>query len=251
LKIPLRGYKHLNPTIFLNAPPQSASTYLYNSLTTGLNYKCFNQPLLYGGIFPKKSIVTHWAQESLNGHYVWQDNVEASEINLLIIEQYFKRIVLHFRDPRQCIFSWIHHFPNVMHEVRAITLKKLLNIDDTFFSKTIEQQIDHLIETRFLHYIEYYKNWLNVLNSGKYKIKFLVTLFEEVLIKPNDVLKRILDFYEINETSFVYPKIPIHGQQNFRGNSTEGWQKVFTEKQKRKTSMLIPQEMKTKFNWED
>jgi len=236
--------------IFLNAPPQSASTFLYESLTNGLSYKNLSQPTLYGGIFPYKNIVTWSAEKTLAGGFVWQDNVEANEVNLLIMEQFFPKVILHFRDPRQCIYSWLQHFPNVMHEERARTLKKLIKLRDNFFDLPIEHQIDHLIQTRLIHYVEYYKKWLEIIDHSKYKVSFLITTYEELTKNQNQVLKKVLEFYELKQELFNFPsQCPEVGKQNYRGNSLTGWEHTFSIQQRKKAGELIPSFMKKKFNW--
>ena len=54
-------------------------------------------------------------------------------------------------------------------------------------------------------YVEYYKKWLEIIDHSKYKVSFLITTYEELTKNQNQVLKKILEFYELKQELFNLP----------------------------------------------
>lgn len=175
-------------------------------------------------------------------------------------------MILHVRDPRQAMISWMYYlinrgkkFQNGIHPDQKLTLmyyKYPRNLTDL----TIEEQIDWHIKNYYTENIKWIKSWVDfeknfIIDLNSQKIKFnlniLFTTYETFVKNPIDFIYKILKFYNTEnieiKRKLVYRdenKIP-----NFRKGEVDEWKKILTSNQIQKVNSLLDKDLINKFNW--
>ena len=98
-------------------------------------------------------------------------------INQVIINEYYKNIIVHVRDPRQVVLSNLHNI--LRNEKDEPILNKVLFLPDNFFSITMERQLDYLIDDYLPYLVTWLNSWINAQNSKSFTTEILFTTFEE------------------------------------------------------------------------
>ena len=91
-------------TILLNTMPKSGSVYILKSLAKIVDLKTKHCGDPSNGRLSDKDLTAF-----STGGFVVQNHLALSAENLQILEQLKPRMVLHLRDPRQAMLSWLHH----------------------------------------------------------------------------------------------------------------------------------------------
>jgi hypothetical protein len=93
-------------SILLNTMPKSGSVYVLKSLAKILRLRAMYIGNQYGLI---DQIDVKDALTFSGGGFVSQNHLAPSAENLQILQHFKLKMVLHLRDPRQALLSWIHY----------------------------------------------------------------------------------------------------------------------------------------------
>jgi len=235
-----------DPLIFINTMPKSGSVYIFNVLLNSLKQDGYLFTNISENRFHDDYVSVDKIIKATNSRTITQEHVNASYDNLLILEKYLPKFVLHVRDPRQALLSWFHHV-----EVVSSADYKVWSDDicppTGYFSWTTEEKINWQIEHYLPRLIEWIQGWIEVLDSKK--INILVTRFEDLKENPTDFFNKIFSFFNIEDHNVALLGFK-KGQYHQRNGEIDEWKNVMTKKQIDRMKQIIPLEILKRFGWE-
>ena len=250
IKYTLSANKQLMPGILVNTLPKSGSMYILDSLSKGLNFSIIgisNSSWPDDVIYNNEEILSRLA----SGGVICNHHLPVNSVNLTLIGQWLDKLIVHVRDPRQATVSLVHHLNRLKNQNPRWLLLSPNLFEEGYFSMSLTDQINWQIEKGYFRQtINFIENWLNISESPSFHPQILFTKHEDLALKPQQFFQKILDFYEIDNSTFIVPAVPqfkVNSHQ--RKGSVEEWKQIFTDEQLEKTSSLIPQKLMERFNW--
>ncbi|MEG3969483.1 tetratricopeptide repeat protein [Microcoleus sp. T2B6] len=234
------------PGIFLNTLPKSGSMYVLEAISNGLN-KPWMRIVVDDGENISRGAVNILADEMKLAH----EHLPASLRNLCLITEVLDRLIVHVRDPRQAILSWVHHLSKTIAETEdVISLMHIIPDAENYFSLSLTDQISWQIEKGHLSaVINFIEGWLDAEANPSFYPKILFTKYEDLAADPQAFFESILNFYEIDKSRFTFPEPPQQGKLHYRQGRADEWREVFTSEQAAKASSMIPKRLFDKFGW--
>lgn len=239
------------PSIYLNSLPKSGTVYIRETLQHLLPLK---ERYIGAGYFPNGIIGELQIEGFGNGGHYSHNHLRPLPPNMKQLELHTDRMILHIRDPRQAILSWVH-YQNLRFRKRPLETVALLypEHDPNYFDWPLNMQIDYYIRNHMHYWVTWIKEWLDVVTSDKYNMRFLITQQKELLSAPESFFNNILEFYEIPKEKLknttLLPLVP--GKNHYRKGSENEWLEVFNEEQIFYATSLIPEDISSHFGWYD
>jgi hypothetical protein len=236
------------PPIFISTLPKSGSIYLLSTLRQ-LNLELQN---FSTGVFPRSYINYKNIKVWNNPGYINVEHISADPVNLRMINFYCNKMIVHTRDPRQAVLSWVHHLPKMYEEEKeGLFVRTGLKLHKEYFTWDFSKRLDWYIKNNFIYWIDWIQQWVDAENNPDFKTEILFTSHQELSEYPRAFFIRITRFYGIPDKYFLGATLPEkkQGQLHFRKGLTNEWVDVFTDEQKEFTNKLIPKELKTRFGW--
>jgi hypothetical protein len=278
-----RELRKFTPSIWLNTMPKSGSVYLWYALTKGLTWAGYKKMRLANlALLDSRMLGVDTLAQFNQGKAVAQDHAPASLYNILTICCYLDKMVLHIRDPRNSLVSWIH-FINKNNEDKI----QQRSVDHSPFQGEHWRELDASQKFNicynyyYLDLIKWLSDWFNALDinfssslrfdssnvficdgkrmaygMGRYKYllpgktKVLLTTHENLVNMGEDaLLESILYFYSIPRP--LYKKIEMNKDESthFRSGRTDGWLRELTPEQQDIVTADIPPEWGRFFRW--
>jgi len=249
------------PGVFFNSIPKSGTLSIWGALYRGLNVP---RIFIANNVksFKYEIVDPEQAKKVARGNCVAQGHVAATNLNLFLLEKAgVRKVVVHVRDPRQAMLSWIHYIESLYAADSFLVLDYPLC--DDYFSLTHEEQIhceqyflkklEEKISVHIEHYmpmlIEWLIGWMEQEEHPKCNIKIKFTRFEDFKYEPEKFYRDILSFYNIDMARFKMPDFNLHGKSHFRKGLVEEFRDVFTSEQMGKVNDMIPDRIFNKFGW--
>ncbi|MEG3969484.1 tetratricopeptide repeat protein [Microcoleus sp. T2B6] len=234
------------PGIFLNTLPKSGSMYVLEAISNGLK-KPWMRIAVDDGENISRGAVNILAAKMKLAH----EHLPASLRNLCLITEVLDRLIVHVRDPRQAMLSWVHHLSKTIAETEdVISLMHMIPDAENYFSLPLTEQISWQIEKGHLSaVINFIEGWLDAEADPSFYPKILFTKYEDLAADPQAFFESILNFYEIDKSRFTFPEPPQQGKLHYRKGRADEWREVFTAEQVEKASSMIPQRLFDKFGW--
>ena len=252
------------PGILLNTLPKSASVYLRNALSAGLGLQDMS---ISGGWFPGDLVVPEQVKRLSEGGTVTQEHLPASALNLMVLDFYLDRFVVHVRDPRMATLELVHHWitmePAMTQQDRdgrpAHSFADPRIFRQGFYSLSMEEKIGWEIEHVLPIEIQWIEGWLDASEDPSFRPAILFTRYEDLVEDETAFFDVILDFYGIDRSLFTFePFQPLsaddptlEGQYHFRNARTDEWRDVFTPKQLDEARPMMPERLLERFGWPD
>lgn len=231
--------------IFVNTLPKSGSVYIVNCLKKNLSHKGYSFIRISKDRFHDDYLNTSLLSHIKNKKYLSQEHVDASETNLRILKKALPKFVLHLRDPRQAMLSWVHHVEKVQLNHKFLWSEDICPPEE-YFTWPFEEKIDWQIEHYLSACVDWIEEWCNAIDSGGLDI--LVTTFEEMKQDQDAFFKRILKFYNLNTPDFQ--TIPFQpGKNHHRKGSVDEWKIVCTPNQIARINEMVSDELLERFGW--
>jgi hypothetical protein len=212
------------PSIFVNTLPKSGSVFILGSLrkSTGMKF----HKIAYG-YYPWDLIDYKKIKVFGRGGKIALQHLDAHPLNLIYLEQYAKRWVLHLRDPRGSLLSWVHHLDRLHREEMYDTLQLYPFVPKDYFQWKMPKKIDWQIENYLTQTIEWIRGW------GEYHARsprnMLVTTHNELSSDSETHIARILQFYNIAQPKVTLVEKNI--DNHFRKGEKAEWKGIFTPTQ--------------------
>jgi hypothetical protein len=234
-------------SILLNTMPKSGSVYTAKTLAAilDLDFKYIgNQYVLID------QISVPLARTISEGGYVSQNHLSPSLENLQIIQHFRLKMVLHLRDPRQALLSWIYHLDRVAsrNDTSEVLLFCAPRTPSGYFEFPFHDKIDWQIENYLPQLVSWVAKWLDVVDRGG--VEILITHQEDLRTAEKLFFDRILSFYGL-ETDYVLPHLPKTVEDtHFRRADPTEWVTTFTPKQVARATSIVPSSMLQRFGWD-
>jgi hypothetical protein len=214
-------------SILLNTMPKSGSIYAARSLQkiVGLDFI-----YLGNGYNLIDQIALTAARKFRGGGYISQNHFAPSAENLQILEHFKLKMVLHLRDPRQALLSWIYHLDQITdgNDDSEFLLYFTPRTPPGYFGSSLSRKIDWQIENSLPDVVAWTKRWLEIVDRGR--IPILITHQNDLRTNEKAFFDSILAFYQI-DCDYVPPDLPKTEETHFRRADPEEWRRTFTAEQ--------------------
>ena len=234
--------------ILLNTMPKSGSIYIQKSLAKILNCRTLDFGNRYALI---DQIGIRDARVLVGGGYVAQNHLAPSLENLQVLQHYKLKMVLHLRDPRQALLSWVHHIDwlSSRDDAEEMLLYCTPQPPLAYFKDTLAGKIDWQIENYLPQLTDWVTRWLAVADAGT--IPILITHQDALRTDEKALFDSILAFHGL-DADYALPHLPRTLEDtHFRRAEPKEWQSTFTVEQARRTTALIPRALRQRFGWDD
>ncbi len=237
------------PPIFISTLPKSGSIYILSTIRSTLNLDLQNYT---SGEFPYSYINYKNIKKWANPGYINLEHISADPINLRLINFYCDRMVIHTRDPRQAVLSWVHFLPKMYeNEKESLFARMSLQVPKDYFEWEFPERLDWYLKHNFQPWVEWIQKWVDAEEDPNFKTKILFTSHQELAENPKELFLKISRFYDLPDHHFMNMQLPKkkEGQLHFRKGLVNEWLEVFTEEQKELTSNFISDDLKSRFGW--
>lgn len=232
--------------MLLVALPKSASSFITAMLTNGLNIN--RQAHIGGGAEPEFLLNQRLVEEAAEKKRFAEYHIPAHPINRAIIAQYYRKMVVHLRDPRQATLSNLHNI--LRNQSTEPALNKPLLLPDGFFGLSFEAQLDIHLRRYLPNVVSWIQGWVDAQESPDFATDILFTRFEDFRSDRDAFFKKIFNFYTIPCERFWFDYMrKSHKKHLFRRGSIDEWETVFSEAQKKWAWERIPGELAQRFGW--
>lgn len=234
--------------IWLITIPKSGSMYILHTLSEFLNLKPIGV-----ACFPEVVTDPKLAKDVGRGVSICHAHTIANKKNIeTLLSNGIDKCVVHARDPRQCILSWVYW----LNEGRQLGADRYSNnqpdLPGDYYDLPVEEQITWQIENRLSFIVEMIDGWVKLSDIPEPPIDVLFTEFQNMTNDSEMFFREILGFYGINREGRISPSQAAVEEQaakyHYRKGESE-WSQVFSVEQQEKSFGLIPSRMLSKFGW--
>jgi hypothetical protein len=231
---------HGKPSIFLVTLPKSGTVYVSHSLSQSLGYD--HTATLVTPTFPKNIVWGEMLVDFAKGGMVSASHMQPDAENIRLLKSAgVTRGVLHLRDPRAALQSWIHFIRG-----KGSLLHALIDHPD-YHRLSPAEQTDHMIDHAFRHFADWIDNWCAVLDADK-SLEFLMLMHDDLARDEATYFKRILDFHGIKGDVRAVAK---SSSTHFRKGDNDDWRQAFTPAQRARVNGLMPAQLWDRFGWQE
>jgi hypothetical protein len=227
--------------IILSTMPKSGSEYVWSALTTGLNLKparISSADVL--GVIDKERL-----EQVSQGGFISHGHMHCTPENSVLLSTYADRVVVHVRDPRQALISWVHYQDH--QDITSLPSGKR-------WGKTTEwrlkAQMDHFIDRFYADQLKFLRSWMDAERDDAFTPRILFARQEDLREDPDGYFRRILDFFEIEPELFRFPEPPKKGERHYRRGDTDEWRTVLQPVDIARMQEMLPDDMLDKFGWQ-
>jgi hypothetical protein len=236
------------PSILIVSIPKSGTVFTNLMLSRGLSLE---QASVSFGYFPHYLVEIPKLVSFIKGGKVAPAHFDPSPVNLQSLTPFIKRWVLHIRDPRSVVLSWVHHM-NRLYAERGNGEHQHLFVYPTpsvsYYYWPFRHQVDWNIENFLPSIVTWARSWLAVHDARRYDI--LLTTYSELARDEPGYIHKILDFYGIPRGLFHCPKIEkTISSSHFRAGLEDEWMTEFTSDQILRATAMIGQDLLMRFKW--
>jgi hypothetical protein len=243
----LRPRRPQTQSILLNTMPKSGSVYVCKSLAKILALRTMYIGNQYGLI---DQIDVKDAHTFSGGGFVSQNHLAPSPENLQILQHFELKMVLHLRDPRQALLSWIHylHYITGGNDGSELLLYFTPRTPAGYFEFSLSRQIDWQIENYLPQLVHWAARWVEIADRGT--IPILLTHQNDLRLEEKAFFDAILAFYQI-DLDYALPNLArtMH-ETHFRKADPAEWRQTFTPDQTIRAASLISESLSTRFGWD-
>lgn len=244
------------PNIFIVAIMKSASEHIVEVLKNGLSYErvmVFSCRRVDQGVINSNMVAFFETKHAIGKQHFNAPNITIKAFKNDVLDEslyrkYSNKLVVHFRDPREVLLSWVHH----LSETKS-TGGFSIEPPNDFYNWKLQRKVDWAIEHSLPNLVLWTKAWMDYIEEQKLKkdgLQILVTTYDEFKKDELAFYKRILSFYNIPESEFTYQPIPKEKAIHFRKADSSEWRSVFTSAQKDKIANMVPDNVLQHFRWQ-
>lgn len=229
--------------MYLNCLPKSASYFLLELFSRGLGLR-YNEDV--GGVFPFRTTRAGFFSELVRNRWLCRGHEFANTYHRHEINESLDRMVVHLRDIRAALFSFVKSFGRINQ-----TVIRVHQPPSDYLERSEAWQIDWALEIFVPLYSDWICGWLDLSRTPSFTTKILFTTFEDFKTSSRNFVRNILEFYDCPYESFIWPDIkPTVGVLNYRSGSKDEWRTVFTAAQRRRANTLISPRLFDRFGWD-
>lgn len=232
------------PGILLNTLPKSGSIYLLTYLSKALHLQ---QKSVALGYFPNDLADWQGIKAIGSGGRIAQTHLDASPANLQIFEYYLRRWIVHIRDPRQALLSWVHHLVKHRSMREDLPLESCPAPPQEYYDYTLGRQIDWQIGVFLPQAVRWIEDWLAYARSMRASV--LITTFEDLVRSEPVFIRTVMAFYGVQAHQALNVEVTKNDATHFRAGQVDEWMEVFTPDQARRAAKVIPETLLNEFRW--
>lgn len=217
------------PSLFLVTLPKSGTVFISHSLrlTLGLDHTA----TLVTPTFPKNIIWPEMLSDFVDGGMISVSHMQPDATNISTLKAAgVVKGILHVRDPRAAIDSWLAFAPKRANGYHQL----VLNADHLKMSD--EDRRKHLIDNTFPIFTRWLQDWLKLIDRDP-DLNYLVLNHEDLKTNESEYFRRIMDFYGVSA-----PLITVEKTENshFRRGDNSSWRATFTPSEITRLNELMP-----------
>jgi hypothetical protein len=226
--------------------PKSGSVYIQRALAKMLRCSIVNLGNRYALI---DQIGVKDAKLLVGGGCLAQNHLAPSAENVRILQHFNLKMVLHLRDPRQALLSWVYHIDRVSGGSAAS--ESLLYFarrpPDRYFDLPLSRKIDWQIENYLPELVAWVARWVALADAKT--IPILITEQDKLRTDEKAFFESILGFYGLN-VGYAPPDLERTIEEtHFRLADPSEWQRTFTRDQQARANSFIPLTLQIRFGW--
>ncbi len=238
----------LSPLIYLVAQPKSASSYLFSMLPTKLGVSA--KPCTAGGSWPDFNLNYRLVQAGVKRRQILSHHIFPTKINRVILSEFYDRIWVHVRDPRQATLSYLHNIESWLAK-KEWGLVACEMLPESYWDWPFDVKLDFHIDNTLETFVNFADRWLSVEEDDTFFPRILFTQYEEFVSDKSSFYSRVADFYSIDPEIFLVDgEIPIEvGPHLYRKGKTDEWRQVMSQKQIERANAKMKFDRFDRFGW--
>jgi len=233
------------PSMFFVTTPKSGTAYLSRLFIEGFGLKYIFAS--FSG-FPTDSLALGEVKRMSSGNCYSTSHLDPSIINLQMLDYFLGRFIVHIRDPRQALWSWIHYVDRLIEEGQEESLLRIapmvpVKYKEWPFDKRLEWQTENHLPN-LVHWIE---AWLCVYDSRKYKI--LLCDYNDFVLDEKSYVDRVIAHFEIPASCFKNPNIEKTSKVHYRSGDPDEWKSKMPQNFIGRVNTLVPDTLLDRMKW--
>jgi len=160
-------------------------------------------------------------------------------------------MVLHLRDPRQALLSWVHHLDWITggDDESISVLYFAPRTPPGYFQLSLSRKIDWQIDNYLPQLIDWTERWVDIADRGM--IPSLITEHNDLRLNKRAFFDAIMAFHNF-DLDYALPDLPMGmDETHFRRADPTEWRAVFTPEQVARATAAIPQALQMRFGWDE
>lgn len=234
------------PSVLLVTLPKSGSIFIRGALASSLRLKIVDPS---PGYFPIDHLSVKTMKLLARGGCVAQTHIDPSPLNLNILDHYKPIWLLHLRDPRSALLSWVHHVDRLRREQSESLLYTPPQLPARYGSMSFEEKLDWQIVHFFPQMIRWIERWVEVVDRRNHD---LVTTFDQMHNRNQSFIRELIGrlYGDDLQVDIRLPAKTMQGS-HFRSGRRDEWRECFSQEQIDRTTRMISSTLCQRFNWAD
>lgn len=245
----IRGFKIVSkrrPSVLVVSAPKSGTVYLNRTLERSLGLK--NMRLCHG-YFPHDHVSVEQLHDFVTkGGYIAATHIDPSPANWHLLDALLPRWIVHVRDPRASLLSWVHHVRRLHREGRQLDLMRVCPTPPvSVLAGNLGHCIDWHIDRFYRSLVAWIGSWVDVAAAWPHRV--LLTEFAALHDNEQALCQDMAAFVGHAPSRYRHRATPRTMATHFRVGALDEWQHVFTPEQCRRTTAMLPLELCQRFGW--
>ena len=235
------------PSLLIVSLPKSGTVYLNSLFRKGLNLE---NTQLCNGYFPADVVALERLRRFVErGGLIAATHLPASAVNLQLLDALLPRWVVHVRDPRSSLLSWVHHVRRLWTEGHGEPLRQVTpSPPEPVLGSALGTCIDWHIEHYYRAAVAWTEAWVAAADARGGK-RVLLTEFAALRQDEAALCRRIAAFAGFDPALYQHQPPEKTMAAHFRRGELAEWAQVFTPAQIAHTSAMIPPALSKRFGW--
>jgi tetratricopeptide (TPR) repeat protein len=235
--------------VFFVAQHKSASEYIRDLLSD-----CYDLPIVYPTLnsFPHDIPLDDKFAILSNRRVLTRLHSDCGDRILYHLENgRINRLIVHFRDPRQSLLSWIYQGTNRPESFKDHAELFVPKIPTELMGKGFEDWTDWAFKHFYPGMIYWVESWVKNESRLKKTLDLKFTTFEDFISDTPGFLRDFAIFFGLDPTPLddALRMSNKETHRNFRKGSSTEWRDTFTPSQTEYLWRLIPEQVAERFGW--
>jgi hypothetical protein len=234
------------PSLLIVSLPKSGTVFLNATFHSSLGLA--NRPLC-NGYFPADVLALDRVRGFVaDGGAIAASHLPASPVNLQILDALVPRWVVHLRDPRASLLSWVHHIRGLHaagHDEMLLLVTPAPPV--SVLEGPLPACIAWHIDGYFRAAVAWVRAWTAATDARADRV--LLTEFAALAHAEEPLCRRIAAFVEHDPARYQHRTPPRTAAAHFRNGALDEWARAFTPAQIAASTALIPPDLARRFGW--
>jgi hypothetical protein len=233
------------PSIVLLSQAKSASMPVAQIFNSGFNLPSFGYSLV------NEEVIESWARDYARGGACQRTHLEPRPLNVARLKRAgIDKIIVHVRDPRQSLYSMIHHVTRYPDQLALTWFYNRSAVEQaTFHTRSIVEQVDALMQF-YLTRVKWIQGWMNAASE----LDIMFSTFEEFVRDRETFIEAYLEFYGASRHHFSYEnatRVNPGTDYHFRLGLVDEWRNAFPPDLAKDLNEFLPARLRERFGWLD